>query len=384
MARGRLLSALEVERIKEPGTYTVSENLLMRVGSGKNSRSWIAKIAYRGKRIELGLGSCRHVTLKSAREKVALIRNGIENGLDPYEALNPVQTPSFEQLARRLYSEHATTLKNGKHRDQWLSSLEHYAFPKLGDIPIDQLSTRAVIDALLPIWNTKEETARRVLQRIIKVSEYAVGHNFREHELSKNGIRQALPRQTRTVRHHAACPVDQASELYRDIESEASGMSAFALRLIMLTGVRSGEARGATWEEFDFENALWTIPANRMKASREHRVPLSREAIAVLASVPKLANERNLVFPNSKGNPLSDVAVSKVLKRFAPGFTVHGLRSTFRDWSAVETDYPDDVAEAALAHVDTNRVRAAYKRTDLLEKRRLLMEDWSQFLSSAE
>lgn len=288
--------------------------------------------------------------------------------------------PTFEELAREMHAERSATFKNAKHCAQWLTSLEAYAFPHIGRLPVDAVTSAEVMKVMSPIWLKKEETARRVLQRIAAVTAYAVPKGFREQELPVRGIRGALPKQSRRVRHHPACSVSDAHSVYRKVRKETGGLSGLLLRLILLTAVRSGEARAAKWSEFDLEAAIWTIPEERMKARREHRVPLSGEAVALLREVPRIENESGLVFPNSRGRPLSDTAVSKTFKQFAPGCTVHGWRSTFKDWATNETDHSDDVSEAALAHVDANRVRAAYKRIDLLEKWRVLMEDWADYL----
>jgi len=380
MAKRMLLTDREVANIKSEGRHSVGGNLLIQVG-GTGKRSWLARITdSTGRRREIGLGSYPIVSLSTARSKVKVAREAVAKGNDPLLALHPLPVPSFEQLAREMYDGRKITFKNAKHRAQWIGSLETYVYPTMGRLSVDTITSAHVLKALTPIWLTKEETARRVLQRIAKVIALAVAKGFRDHELSVHGIREALPRQTRRVRHHPAIAVEDAPAFYQSIGAQADGMSGLVLRLIMLTAVRSGEARGALWEEIDLDNAVWTIPASRMKAKREHRVALSREVIALLKAAARFNTKQGLVFPNTKGKPLSDTAVSKVLKRLAPGFTVHGLRSTFKDWATNETDHSDDVSEAALAHIDNNRVRAAYKRSDLLEKRFSLMEDWAGYL----
>ena len=258
--------------------------------------------------------------------------------------------------------------------------METYVFPRIGDLPVDEVSSGDVLEVLRPIWLEKEETARRVLQRIAAVVSYAVACEHREHEFAVGGLRAALPRQRHLVRHHPACAVADAPALYRAIRDEAGGMSGKALQFVMLTAARSGEVHGARWSEIDMAAKLWIIPADRMKANKEHLVARCSEALDILAALQRKAGHQGLVFPNLSGNPLSDTAVLRNLMRFAPGCTVHGLRSTFKDWSTEETEYPDDVSEAALAHVDSNKVRAAYKRSNLLNRRRELMEDWAEFL----
>lgn len=379
MAR-RNLTEREVNQLKQEGRHSIGGNLMLQIG-GKGSRSWLARITdHRGKRRDIGLGSSRDISLARAREKIRLARQAVAVGRDPIEALNPAPMPTFEQLARRLHADRSPTYRNAKHRMQWINSLEKYVFPRIGNLPIDEVESLHVLETLSPIWLAKEETARRVLQRVAAVVAFAVPLGHRTHELPLAGIRQALPRQKYKVKHHAACAVSDAPGVYQKVRDQAGGMSGYALQLLLLTAVRSGEARGARWCEIDLMDRTWTIPGERMKTGREHRVALSEEAVRLLQSVPRIENKADLVFPNSAGKPLSDTAVSKVFKRFAPGCTVHGWRSTFKDWASTATEHPDDVSEAALAHVDTNKVRAAYKRTDLLDKRRALMASWRKFL----
>lgn len=381
MAR-RNLTEREVDKLKSEGRHSLGGNLMLQV-SGRGSRSWLARITdHCGKRREIGLGSASDVSLAKAREKIRIAREAVADARDPIKALHPDPMPTFEELARQVHEERSPTFKNAKHRAQWIRSLEQYVFPSLGTMPIDEVESPQVLKVLAPIWLAKEETARRVLQRVAAVVSYAVPNGHRRHELPLAGIRQALPRQAHKVKHHSACSVEEAQRVYQRIRDETAGMAGYALQLVMLTATRSGEARGARWCEFDLDNRTWTIPEKRMKAGREHCVALSDEAVRLLSRVPRIENEAGLVFPNSVGKPLSDTAVSKVFKRFAPGCTVHGCRSTFKDWATNETDYADDVSEAALAHVDTNKVRSAYKRTDLLEKRRPLMDDWGALLTS--
>lgn len=232
---------------------------------------------------------------------------------------------------------------------------------------------------LRPIWLEKEETASRALQRVAKIVSYAVPEGYRDSELAVRGIRATLPRQSRSVKHHTAVQIDDAAKIYAKIRERESS-SSFALRFLVLTAARSGEVRGATWEEIDIGRRCWTVPALRMKSGREHRVPLSQASIDLLSSLPRPVTARELVFPNSKGNALSDAAVSKILKQVAPGCTVHGWRSTFKDWARHKPQYADELSEVALAHVPQDKTRAAYARDDLLELRRDLMGEWSAHL----
>lgn len=380
MAIVRLKTEREVAKLKSPGRHSIGGNLVVQV-SGKGSRSWIARVTdHLGRRRDIGLGSCKDVTLSGARERIRIARSAIAEGRDPIAALNPTPMPTFEELARQFHAEREATYRNAKHRKQWITTLETYAFPHIGAFPVDEVQSPHVLELLKPIWLEKEETARRVLQRVAAVIAYAVPKGLRDHELPANGLRSALPKQSHRVRHHPACPITAASAAFQRLLKHPQSTSRDALILLILTATRSNEVRGATWDEFDPESATWTIPAERMKANRQHTIPLASQVVAFLESLPRIENDEQLVFPNAVGKPLSDTAVSKISKRIAPGFTVHGWRSTFRVWTAERTTYPDDIAEAALAHADINRVRAAYKRTDLLEKRRGLMEGWARFL----
>lgn len=376
----RLKTEREAASIKQPGKHSLGGNLYLQV-TEQRSRSYVARITdHRGRRRDIGLGSASIVTLAEAREKARLARVAVANGNDPVAALRPNAVPTFAELAEKVHSERATTFRNAKHRDQWINTLRQYAFSVIGHMPIDKVTSSDVMALLRPIWVTKQETARRVLQRVAFVIGYAVPLGHRDAEVPVKAIRAHLPPQKRAVRHHPAVPFKIAPHVYTKI-TERSGMAAMALRLVLLTGCRSKEAREAAWKEFDFDARVWTIPAERMKAGVEHRVPLSLEAVELMAEVRTLSDSCGVVFPNSRGKPLSDTALSKIFKQCAPGFTVHGWRSTFKDWARESTNYADEISELALAHVSSDKTRAAYARSDLFEKRRALMRDWGEFLA---
>lgn len=383
MGSARQKTEREVANLKSPGRHSIGGNLVLQV-SKRGARSWIARVTdHRGRRRDIGLGSCKDVTLSLARERVHIARTAIAQGRDPVESLHPTPMPSFEELAREFHAGREATYRNAKHCKQWITSLETYVFPHIGSFPIDEVKSSHLMSVLQPIWLTKEETARRVLQRIASVVAYAVPKGFREDELPVHGLRSALPKQTHRVRHHPACPVEAAPAAFQRLLDHPQSTSRDTLILLILTATRSNEVRGARWDEIDFKRATWTIPADRMKAKREHTIPLASQVVAFLESIPRIVSDVQLVFPNMVGKPLSDTALSKISKHIVPGVTVHGWRSTFRDWAAEKTNHRDEIAEAALAHADTNRIRAAYKRTDLLDKRRGMMGDWAKFLSKS-
>jgi integrase len=324
------------------------------------------------------------VSLARAREQAGLVRSQIEEGLDPVlERRKSVGIPTFEEAAVRVFAENKQTWRNEKHQWQWLRSLEMFAYPTLGSRKVNEITAAHVRDALLIIWLEKPETARRVFQRIGMVLDWAHSSGFRETEAPLRLIARGLPRQPQKVRHHAAMAFgDVPAFMPRLRERETWGR--LALEAAILTAARSGEVRGATWEEIDLDNALWTVPAERMKAGKPHVVPLSEAALRVFKRAQELRAGSNYVFAgNSPKHPMSDMTLMKVLRDMGEGCTAHGFRSTFRDWVSEQTNFPGEIAEAALAHAIQNKTEAAYRRGDLLEKRRKLMEAWGSYCDGA-
>jgi integrase len=329
------------------------------------------------------------VGLKEAREKADAIRRQFKGGEDPVAARRTAREalrgiPTFREAASKLHEEHHPAWKNPKHRAQWLSSLERYAFPILGELKVDAIDGPAVRDVLLAIWLEKPETARRVRQRITAVLDWSYAKGFRASEAPTRSVSKGLPRQPKRDNHFAAMPYEDVPALMATLAGHDT-IGRLALQFVILTAARSGEVRGAGWEEVDFEARTWTIPAKRMKAGRAHIVPLSDSALAILETVRSIraGREVELIFPGLAGTVMSDMTLSKALKSagFA-GFTVHGFRSSFRDWAAETTGTPGDVVEAALAHTIANKVEAAYRRTNYLEKRRPLMDAWASYLAA--
>lgn len=374
------LSSITTKNAKDPGRYGDGDGLFLVVGKS-GSKSWIVRVQKHGRRRDIGLGSLSKVPLKLARERAAHVRSQVEVGIDPVaERLKRAGIPTFKEAAVLVHAEHKRGWKNGKHQAQWLTTLETYAFPAIGSTAISELDASAVRDTLAAIWLTKAETARRLRQRIITVVDWAVAKGYRENGLPLPVIDKALPKQRVRVKHHKAMPF---SELPRFLEKvrERDSVGRLALQAAILTAARSGEIRLGTWNEIDLENRLWTIPAERMKAGREHVVPLSDAAIAVFQAVSKHKRGlASLIFPGTgKDKPLSDMTLTKVLRDLDRKETVHGFRSTFRDWVAECTSFQPEIAEVALAHVNSNKTEAAYLRSDQRERRRDLMTAWATF-----
>jgi len=377
---------LQVKAATKPGRYVDGDGLMLVVKPG-GAKSWQLRIQANGKRRDFGLGSASLVSLADARERAYEMRKQVRAGDDPValkEASRKLSAaiPSFETAVRDLHEERKAGWRNGKHRDQWLSSLETYAFPAIGSTRIDRVQVSEIRDLLVPIWQTKPETARRVLQRIVTVLDWAHAKGHRPSEAPVRAVRAGLGRQIKSDSHFAALPHDQVAALMNDLRgSDTAGR--LALRFLILTAGRSGEVRSAKWSEIDLDKALWIIPAERMKAKREHVVPLSPAALEVLHIALTLRRGgEDIVFPGMKGQPLSDMTLTKVLRVALPGggWTVHGFRSSFRDWCAECTSYRSEVAEAALAHTIPNKVEAAYRRTNYLQLRTSLMADWATYL----
>jgi integrase len=398
MADGKL-TALKVKNLSKPGAYADGRGLYLavaaeRVKDGKKvpgGKSWLYRYKVAGRGHWLGLGGAGDVTLAQARIAAEDARRSVKSGVDPIatkraaKAKPAESVKSFETVADEYIAAHKAGWKNEKHGKQWRATLEAYAFPFFGQNPVAGITVDDVLDCLTPIWESKPETASRVRGRIEAVLDYAKTRGWRSGENParwKGHLDHLLPARAKIARvvHHAALPWAALPAVMAKL-ADAGGMSALALRFAVLSAARSGEARGARWNEIDMAGKVWTIPMERMKAGVEHRVPLSDAAVAILTAVqPARKAPDGFVFPGGKKNaPLSDVALSKALAAVAEGFTVHGMRSTFRDWAAESTAYPREVAEAALAHANRDKVEAAYRRSDLFQQRARLMEAWAKY-----
>ena len=375
------LTATKIKTLTEPGRYIDGDGLMMEIAPG-GSRSWKLRVRVDGKRRDFGLGSLSIVTLTEAREKAREYRRLIAQGIDPVaeKKKEKIVIPTFRAAAEQVHAEHKASWKNGKHQIQWITTLETYAYPFIGDRLVNDIEGPQIRKALLPIWLSKPETARRVRQRIGAVLDWAYVNGFRDSEAPMRSLSKGLPRQPKDDGHFAALPYTEIPAFIAKLR-ERSSVGRVAMEVLILTAARSGEIRGATWSEFDLDKAMWSIPATRMKMGRPHFVPLAPQVLEALERAKAFsASCTDLVFPGMKlKTPMSDMTLLKILRDMEAGVTVHGFRSAFRDWVADKTDYPGEVAEAALAHANSNKVEAAYRRTDFLEKRKALMADWAGF-----
>ena len=381
------LSARFVETIREPGWYgdgRGSGGLSLRVKlttRGQLAKSWGQRISVDGRPRNLGLGSWPHVSLAEAREKCALNLAARRRG--ELVTGRSRRIPTFAEAFEKVIAVHRDGWKDGGRSEQlWRSSLRDYALPRLGSRPVNRIHTSDVMAVLLPIWNEKRETAKRVRTRISAVMRWAVAQGYREDNPAGEAIGAALPRNGVRRRHHPALPYAQVAGAIATVRT--SGVypaTVLAFEFLVLTACRSGEVRGARWPEMDLARREWRIPPERMKTGREHRVPLSVGALAVLQEAQALADGSGVVFPSARGGPLSSEAIAKLVRDVKIGAVPHGFRSSFRDWAAECSDAPREVCELALAHVNTNAIEAAYRRTDLFERRRALMEQWATFLA---
>jgi integrase len=386
------LNSLELRRLRQPGRYGDGQGLFLDVVT-RDRRNWVFRYMRQGRERSMGLGSAELVTLAHARDAAHAARKLLAQGIDPIDhrrAQTIAARPrvSFAEAARQYIAAHASGWRSEKHRDQWRSSLAAYVEPIMGNIGVADIDTGTVLRVLQPIWNTKTDTASRVRGRIELVLEYAAARGWRtgaNPAIWRGNLRSLLPSRTkvRAVRHHAALNWREAPAFMSDLHKR-TGMGNSALMFLILTAARSGEVRGARWSEIDMAHATWTIPAGRMKGAREHRVPLSPPAMEILERLAALRDDSGLVFLGLRhGVAISDMTLTAVLQRMGrEDLTVHGFRSMFRDWCA-DTGKPADVAEAALAHAVANKVIAAYRRTDLFEPRRALMDQWAAYVTKA-
>lgn len=389
------LGALAVGRLKEPGMHAVGgvSGLYLQIAPG-GTKSWILRVTVGVKRREMGLGAFPEVSLAAARDKARAARAKVEQGQDPIlerqraaSALraSQAQALSFDEAARRLIDSKGQEWRNPKHRAQWSATLETYASPVIGKLLVSDVNQSHVLAILQPIWKDKTETATRVRGRIEQVLDWARvrGHREGENPARWRGHLDKLlpaPNKVTKVEHHKALPIDAMPQFMADLRTRR-GVAACALEFLVLTASRSGEVRGAAWSEFDLDGGVWTVPAERMKAGKEHRVPLSPRALAIVTGQPRIAGI-DLVFPAPRGKALSDMTLTAVTRRMEVDAVPHGMRSTFRDWAAERTNYPREVAEMALAHTIEDKVEAAYRRGDLFNKRAEMMAAWSDFLGT--
>ena len=368
-------------RTAAPGFYCDGHGLNLRVDPS-GARQWVQRLVIRGRPRMLGLGGYPLVSLAEARNVAFANRQRARAGGDPLaEKRHGQGVPTVEEAAAAVLAQQRPGWRNAKHVRDWPRSLRAYAFPRIGAMPVSDVTTADVLAILTPIWHDKAETARRVRQRIGAVMKWAVAMDYRPDNPAGDALRQALGRQQNVVQHMRALPHSAVADALTTVRaSRASVTTKQAFEFLVLTAARSGEVRLATWDEMDLDEGVWAIPAARMKAKRDHRVPLSGRALAILHDVQRLSDGTGLVFHSRRGKPLSTVTLSKLIKGLGIAAVPHGFRSSFRDWAAERTSTPREVVEAALAHTVQNPTEAAYARSDLFERRRRLMDDWAVYV----
>ena len=386
------LTALAVQRAKRRGYYNDGGGLYLRVAES-GSKSWVFRFRAAGKLREMGLGPVATLGLKEARERALACRRLRLDGIDPIEkrkaarseaALKAANALTFRECAERYIAAHHDSWKNAKHAAQWPATLETYAYPVFGELPVDAVDVDLVIKAVEPIWKIKTETASRLRGRIEAVLDWATVRRLRHGENParwRGHLNRLLPQRSKVqkVQHHAALPYSEIGGFMAELQ-KLEGAAAGALEFAILTATRTSEVLGAKWEEIDFAERVWTIPAERMKAGREHRVPLPAAGLAILVAMSAI-RMNDYVFPGARaGRPLNSRALLDLLQHMGrKDITAHGFRSTFRDWCAERTYYPREICEQALAHTVGSSVERAYQRSDLIDRRRRLMDDWARF-----
>jgi len=386
------LSALKVARAKQPGMYADGGGLYLRVAEG-GSKQWVFRYAVGTRDRDMGLGPVHTLTLPEAREKAREARLLRLEGIDPIEAKGArmaalkaadARAMTFKQCAEGFIRDNEASWTSARHRQEWVGSLVRLVYPTLGSLPVAAIDTPLVLKVLKPIWEKTPETASRVRGRIENVLGWATVHHYRagDNPARWGGLLEhALPARSKIakVEHHAALPYAEIGAFVAKLQQD-SGVAAGCLQFITLTAARLDEARSATWDEIDLPNRIWIVPARRMKADKEHRVPLSAGAVVILKQMQEI-RQSDYVFPGRlEGRPIGDNTIWRLAKEAAGSdITIHGLRSSFRDWAAERTSFPREVAEMALAHAIPNAVEAAYRRGDLFEKRRRLMDAWAEF-----
>ncbi|MBO0334944.1 integrase arm-type DNA-binding domain-containing protein [Sneathiella sp. CAU 1612] len=391
------LNALSVKAETRKGMYADGGGLYLQVSSF-DTKSWIYRFTRNRRTRDMGLGGFPDVSLSEAREEAQNCRKLVRKGLDPIEIrkserqalqAETVKTMTFKQCADKYVAAHSKGWKNVKHARQWTSTLETYVYPVIGNLSVKDVDIGLVLKILEPIWSEKSETASRVRGRIESVLDWATARKYREGENParwKGNLDKILPARSKVqqVKHHAALPYDEMGDFMAALRKQ-EGIAAMGLELLILTAARTGEIIKARWSEFDLDAAIWTIPAERMKAGKEHRVPLSAPALDVLARLREVSQNEFILPGQRPKSGLSNMAFLQLLKRMNRNdLTAHGFRSTFKDWATERTNYPNEVSEMALAHSVGNKVEAAYRRGDLYEKRVRIMRDWGRFCARHE
>jgi integrase len=379
----RALTAVRIRNLKKAGRYADGNGLYLVIDTS-GAKRWLLRLVVHKRRRDLGLGGLRLVSLAEARATAIEYRKLARAGGDPMAEKKRVQReiPDFAEAARKVHASHSGGWKNKKHSDQWINTLTLYVVPHFGTKRVDLVDTADVLQALLPIWLTKPETARRVKQRIGTVLDWATASGFRSGVNPIAGVAKGLPKQSDRDEHFRALPYLEVPALVNRLRlSNQYDLSGLALEFLILTATRTSEVLNARWPEIDLKAGLWVIPASRMKAGQEHRIPLSARAREILERARELAPAGNLVFPGRTAmKPMSNMVFLMALRRMKIDATTHGFRSSFRDWASERTNFSREVCEMALAHTIKSKAEAAYRRGDLLDKRRQLMKTWAKFL----
>ena len=377
---------MRVRNVSKAGRYTDGNGLYLVVDES-GAKRWLLRTVIQGKRRDLGLGGVRLVSLSQAREEAARLRKIARAGGDPLAERRKERrvVPTFKEAAQQVHAAHSKSFRNAKHAVQWITTLESYAFPFFGTRRVDQIEPADVLKALGDIWLTIPETARRVRQRMKTVFDWARAKGYRTGDNPVEGISKVLPKHTEPQNHHAALPHAKVGEFVQKLRQYEGVSTRLAFEFLVLTASRTSEVLNAKWNEFDLNQKVWVVPADRMKAKREHRVPLSTRCIEILKRAKTIADGGEYVFPGSAtGKPLSNMTLIVALRHMERSdCTPHGFRSSFRDWAEEKTNFPRSVTEAALAHVVKDKTEAAYFRSDLFEKRRKLMDAWAIYANAA-
>lgn len=378
----KALTAALVRSVKKPGRYFDGHGLFLRVIPG-GSRQWVQRIVIRGKRCEIGLGGADLVSLADARGAALANRSVARSGGDPLQARRDAAgIPTFEKAAKIVHEAAKPTWRNAKHADDFINSLTMYAFPKIGARKVSEITSSDVLNVLEQIWTTKPETARRVRQRVGTVLKWSVAKGYRIDNPAEN-VGQGLPKHARETKvHRKALPYSEVAACVDAVRASGAFVATkLAIEFLILTASRSGEVRLAEWTEIDLKAARWTRPASKMKAKKEHAVPLSPRALKILPEAEKLKDESGLVFPSTRAKPLSDMTLSKLVKELGFDADIHRMRTSFRTWAQEQTNFPFEVCEAALAHAVGDAASQAYARSDVYAKRIKLMNAWASYLA---
>jgi integrase len=377
------LTAKFVENVGKAGKYYDQHGLFLHVRPS-GAKKWLQRYTFQGRRREIGLGSAKIVPVATARRNAHQNLVLVSEGIDPIEDKKQDSIiPKFEVAARKVYEDNRPTWRNAKHAAQFITTLETYAFPVIGNMSVKEINSSHILRILSPIWVTKAETAKRVRQRLSTVFKYCVAQQWRTDDPANIAIVEALPNPKRKVQHRKSISYNDVATFIETVSKSSAGLSTkLGLEFLILTATRSGEVRNARWDEVN--GSLWTIPAERMKAGVAHRIPLPSRCMKILEEAKSISQGSDFIFEGTKPNkPLSENTFNKLMKELGLEVHAHGFRTSFRTWTQEKTNYPREIAEAALAHSLRDKAEAAYARSDLLEKRAEMMEAWAQFISAS-